>query len=55
MEGFRQGGGMTTGIVAGKDIHGTTSEYLTSKFNRTGATGKSPIIGRSSKPGVSMV
>jgi hypothetical protein len=46
---------MTTGIVAGEDNHGTTSEYLTSKYKGTGAAGKSPTIGRSSKPGVSKV
>jgi hypothetical protein len=53
MEGYRQAGGMITGIIAGKDMNGTTSEYLTSKFKRTGATGKRPIIGRSNRPGVS--
>jgi len=55
MEGYLPAGGMTTGIVAGKDMNGTTSEYLTSKFKRTGATGKRPIIGRSSNPGASKV
>jgi len=55
MEGYRQAGGMITGIVAGKDMNGTTSEYLTSKFKRTGATGKRPIIGRSNRPGASRV
>jgi hypothetical protein len=46
---------MTTGIIVGVDISGTTSEYLTNNFNRTGAPGKRPIIGRSNKPGVSKV
>jgi hypothetical protein len=29
IEGYRRAGGMTTGIVAGEDIHGTTSGSLT--------------------------
>jgi hypothetical protein len=53
MEGYRQGGGMTTGIIVGEDINGTTSGYLTNNFNGTGAAGKRTIIGRSNKPGVS--
>jgi hypothetical protein len=44
---------MTTGIIAGEDVHGTTSEYLTNNFNGTGAAGKRASIGRSNKPGVS--
>ena len=55
MEGYRQGGGMTTGIIGGKDIHGTTSEYLTNKFNETGATGNRTGIGRNKILGVSKV
>jgi hypothetical protein len=53
MEGYRGVGGMTTGIIVGKDIHGTTSEYLTNNFNGTGATGKRAGIGRNKIPGVS--
>jgi hypothetical protein len=45
-------GGATTGNIVGEDVRGTISEYLTSKFNRTGAIGKRTDIGRSSKPGV---
>jgi len=55
MEGYRQVGGMTTGIIVGEDINGTTSEYLTNNFNGTGATGKRTGIGRSNKLGVSKV
>ena len=50
-----QAGGMTTGIIVGKGINGTTSEYLTNKFNGTGEAGKRTGIGRSNKPGVSKV
>jgi hypothetical protein len=46
---------MTTGTIVGEDINGTTSEYLTSNFNRTGGAGKRTGIGRSSKRGVSRV
>jgi hypothetical protein len=55
MEGYPQAGGMTTGIIVGEDINGTTSEYLTNKSNGTGATGKRAGIGRSKIPGVSRV
>jgi hypothetical protein len=44
---------MTTGIIVGEDIHGTTNEYPTNKSNRTGATGKRADIGRSKILGVS--
>jgi hypothetical protein len=53
MEGYRQAGGMTTGIIGGEDNNGTTSGYLNSNLNRTGAAGKRTGIGRSNKPGVS--
>ena len=53
MQGYPQVGGMTTGSIIGEGIHGTTSEYLTNNFKRTGATGKRADIGRSSKLGVS--
>jgi len=55
IQGYRQVGGMTTGIIVGEDINGTTSEYLTNNFNGTGATGKRTGIGRSNKLGVSRV
>jgi len=55
MQGYPQAGGMTTGIIVGEGINGTTNEYRTSKFNRTGRAGKRTDIGRSSKPGVSRV
>jgi hypothetical protein len=54
-EGYRQVGGMTIGSIVGKDINGTTNEYLTSNFNGTGATGKRADIGRSKILGVSKV
>jgi hypothetical protein len=55
MEGYRQVGGMTTEIIVGEDIHGTTSEYLTNKSNKTGAPGNRADIGKSKIPGVSKV
>jgi hypothetical protein len=55
MEEYRQVGGITTGIIAGEDIHGTTSEYPTNKSKRTGAAGKRANIGRSKILGVSKV
>jgi hypothetical protein len=53
IQGYRQVGGMTTGIVVGEDINGTTGESLTNNFNETGAAGKRTGIGRSNKLGVS--
>ena len=55
IEGYHQVGGMTTGIIVGEDINGTTSEYLTNNFNGTGATGEKANIGRSKILGVSKV
>jgi hypothetical protein len=55
IEGYHQVGGMTTGIIVGEDINGTTSEYLTNNFNGTGATGERAGIGRSKILGVSKV
>ena len=52
---YREVGGMTTGIIAGEDNHGTTSGYRTDNLIRTGAPGKRAIIGKSNKPGVSKV
>jgi hypothetical protein len=46
---------MTTGIIVGEGISGTTNEYLTNKFNRIGRAGKRTGIGRSNKLGVSKV
>jgi hypothetical protein len=53
MQGSPPDGGMTTGSIVGEGIHGTTSEYLTNNFKRTGAAGKRADIGRSNKLGVS--
>src|SRR5208337_4193779 len=53
MQEYRQAGGMTTGTIAGKGISGTTNEYLSNKFSRTGRAGKIAGIGRSNKLGVS--
>jgi hypothetical protein len=55
MQGYPQVGGMTTGIIVGEGINGTTNEYLTNNFNGTGAAGKRAGIGRSNKLGVSKV
>ena len=52
---YRRAGGMTTGSAAGEEINGTTSGYNTRNFNRTGAHGKRPDIGKSRIPGVSRV
>jgi hypothetical protein len=54
-EAYPPVGGMTTGRIVGKGIHGINKEYLTSKFNKTGGTGKGIIIGRSKIVGVSRV
>jgi len=53
MEGYPQAGGMTTGIIVGEGIGGTTNEYLTNKFNKTGGAGNRLSIGRSKIRGVS--
>jgi hypothetical protein len=55
MQGYPRAGGMTTGIIVGEGISGTTNEYLISKFNKTGGAGKRVSIGRSNKLGVSRV
>ena len=55
IDGYPQAGGMTTGIIVGEGISGTTNEYLTNKFNETGRAGKRTGIGRSNKLGVSKV
>jgi hypothetical protein len=46
-------GGITTGRIVGKEINGINKECLTSKFNRTGRTGKKISIGRNKIIGVS--
>jgi len=46
---------MTTESIVGEYIGGTTSEYLSNRFNGTGATGKETGIGRSTIRGVSKV
>jgi hypothetical protein len=48
-------GGMITGIIAGEDINGTTSAFLSDNSRGIGATGKRAGTGRSNKPGVSRV
>jgi hypothetical protein len=55
MQRYPQAGGMTTGVTDGKDVSGTTNEYLTNKFNGTGRIGKRTGIGRRNKLGVSKV
>jgi hypothetical protein len=46
---------MTIGSIVGEDSNGTTSEYLSNKFNGTGKAGKRINIGRSKTLGVSRV
>jgi hypothetical protein len=53
IEGYPQTGEMTTGIIVGEVIGGTTNEYITKKLNETGEAGKRVNIGRSNKRGVS--
>jgi hypothetical protein len=55
IQGYRQLGGMTTGIIVGEVIHGIISEYPMNKSNITGAIGNRADIGRSKIPGVSKV
>jgi hypothetical protein len=55
MDGYPQTGEMTTGIIVGEGIGGTINEYLTTKLNETGGTGKEVSIGRGNKLGVSKV
>jgi hypothetical protein len=37
---------MTTGSIVGEGGNGTTSEYPSNKFTKTGTTGKETDIGR---------
>jgi hypothetical protein len=53
MEKYHQAEGMTTGIVGGEGINGTTKKYLISKFDKTGGDGRKTDIGRSRIIGVS--
>jgi hypothetical protein len=46
---------MTTGIIVGEGIGGTTNKYLTNKLYKTGEAGKRVGIGRNNKRGVSKV
>jgi hypothetical protein len=55
IKGYLQVGRMTTASIVGKGINGTINEYLTIKFNGTGATGKRADIGRRKIRGVSKV
>jgi len=55
IEVYPQIGGIITGIIVGKGINGINKEYPTSKFNKTGGTGKGIIIGRNKIIGVSKV
>jgi len=52
---YPQAGGITIESIVGEYIGGTTNEYLTNRFNGTGATGKETGIGRSTIRGVSKV
>jgi hypothetical protein len=53
IERYHQAGRMTIVSIVGEDAHGTTSEYLSSRFIKTGITGKGTGIGRSKTIGVS--
>ena len=53
MQVYPQAGGMTTEIIVGEAISGTTNEYPTSKFNKIGGAGRKTNIGKSNKLGVS--
>src|SRR5659263_659211 len=52
MEGYREVGGMTTGIIVGEESHGTICRSVTSNLNRTGAHRKRTNIRRSNRLGV---
>lgn len=52
IEGYQQTGGMTTGIIVGESINGTTNQSPTNNFNGIGTPGEKTGIGRS-KPGES--
>jgi hypothetical protein len=55
MAEYPQAGGVIIGTIVGGEISGITCQYLTSKYNRTGAPGKRADIGRDIKAGVSKV
>jgi hypothetical protein len=44
IEAYPPVGGMTTGKIVGKGINGINKEYPTSKFNKTGETGKKQAL-----------
>jgi hypothetical protein len=50
---YPQAGGMIIRSATGKGIHGITSGYPTSRFNKTGRAGKKINIGKLSSIGVS--
>jgi hypothetical protein len=52
IEGYTRVGGVTTGSIDGKDVHGTTIEYPTIRFIGTGRAGKGIGIGKSNEIGV---
>ena len=43
---------MTTENIVGEDVLGTTNEYLTNNFDRTGIAGKKTGIGKNKELGV---
>jgi hypothetical protein len=55
MQEYLQVGGVTTGIIVGEGINGTTTESLTNNLDIIGGVGKRAGIGKSNKPGVSEV
>jgi hypothetical protein len=52
MEAYHWVGEIITGIIFGEDILGTTAEYLTMNFDRTGEAGKGTDTGETSEIGV---
>jgi hypothetical protein len=55
IERYPQAGGMTTGSIVGEGGNGTTNEYPSNKFTKTGTTGKRIDIGRGKIHGASRV
>jgi hypothetical protein len=47
IERYPQAGGMTIGSIVGEGDNGTTTEYPSNKFTKTGTTGKETDIGKS--------
>ena len=48
-------GGITTGRIVGECVNGINKKYPTSKFSRTGRTGRKISIGRNKIIGVSKI